>query len=72
MDRAWLSFRDRFGLVWSQRLREQFNRSAANSGWPVMLTWKGLRAVPGASDQARPDDELLMETIRALMKRFMS
>ncbi|HMC66658.1 MAG TPA: hypothetical protein VKI65_17115, partial [Gemmataceae bacterium] len=42
-DRCWLDFRDRFGLIWAQRLREQFNRSAANAGWSVELRWSGLR-----------------------------
>src|SRR5260370_1235188 len=34
-DRTWLAFRDRYGMVWGQRTREQFNRAAANAGWPV-------------------------------------
>src|SRR5206468_2905954 len=32
-DRMWLDFRNRYGLVWGQRVREQFNRSAINAGW---------------------------------------
>jgi hypothetical protein len=36
-DLLWLDFRDRFGFVWAQRLRDQFNRSAAHAGWPVVL-----------------------------------
>jgi hypothetical protein len=65
LDRVWLDFRDRFGLVWGQRLREQFNRSAAHAGWPVVLTWQGMRW----SSREPPPEEMLA-TMRALMKRF--
>ncbi len=69
-DRLWLDFRDRFGLVWAQRVREQFNRSAHHAGWPVVLRWQGLRLVPGAAlpDAAVQDD--IIATLRALTKRF--
>jgi hypothetical protein len=67
-DRRWLAFRDRYGLVWGQRLREQFNRSAAAAGWDAKLSWSGLQFGPGTSDdQLRAMDE----TLGALMKRFM-
>src|SRR5205823_291161 len=46
-DALWHDFRDRFGLVWGQRLREQFNRSALHAGWPVVLRWQGLRLCQG-------------------------
>lgn len=70
-DRVWLSFRDRFGLVWSQRLCDQFNRSAVNSGWPVVLTWKGLRRKPGAANAEPLVRQEMSETLAALMKRFL-
>jgi len=66
-DRLWLRFRNRFGLVWGQRVREQFNRSAHNAGWPVHLTWRGLRRT---GDAAMPDAIAVLETLRALLKRF--
>jgi hypothetical protein len=69
-DRLWLQFRNRFGLVWGQRVREQFNRSAANAGWPVHLRWQGLRRQPGTD---MPDTEVqqqIVSTLRALLKRF--
>jgi hypothetical protein len=69
-DRLWLDFRDRFGLVWGQRLREQFNTAARHAGWPVVLRWRGLRLVPGS---ALPDPETqaaIVAGLRALMKRF--
>jgi hypothetical protein len=42
-DQNWKRFRDRYGVVWGQRLREQFNRAAANAGWPCELGWRGLQ-----------------------------
>jgi hypothetical protein len=69
-DRLWLGFRDRFGFFWGQRLREQFNRSAAHAGWPVHLRWRGLRLLAGTAlpDPATQAEILL--TLRALLKRF--
>jgi hypothetical protein len=67
-DRLWHGFRDRFGLVWGQRLREQFNRAAAHAGWPVSLTWRGLRTNPGAA----PPETAVRATLQALLKRFLA
>jgi hypothetical protein len=69
-DQAWLDFRDRFGLVWGQRLREQFNRAAANAGWPVYLRWGGLRLRPGQALPGPAVQRELLTTLRALLKRF--
>jgi hypothetical protein len=69
-DALWLAFRDRFGLVWGQRLREQFNRAAEHAGWPVILRWGGLRMRHGA---ALPEPEVQAEmvgTLQAMLKRF--
>jgi hypothetical protein len=69
-DLLWLEFRDRFGLVWGQRVREQFNNAAAHAGWPVTLYWQGLVLAPGA---ARPEPAARAEmtaTLRALLNRF--
>src|SRR5207244_8914492 len=41
LDHIWLDFRDRFGMVWGQRVREQFNRSALHAGSPHLLDWQG-------------------------------
>jgi hypothetical protein len=69
-DRLWRDFRDRFGLVWSQRLREQFNRSAFHAGWPVRLYWQGLR-MQGAPYQSDPSMQSeIKATLQALLKRF--
>jgi hypothetical protein len=69
-DRIWLRFRDRFGFVWSQRVREQFNRSAANSGWPVILGWGGLRLIPGAESPDARAQTAIVATLQVLLKRF--
>jgi hypothetical protein len=67
-DGLWLYFRNRFGLVWGQRVREQFNRSALNAGWPVYLTWRGLRRT--GETLAFPPQVEVIETLRALLRRF--
>ncbi len=66
-DRLWRDFRDRYGLVWSQRLRDQFNRAAANARLGVELGWTGLR---GATTSAGGPESPAYETLAALMKRF--
>jgi hypothetical protein len=69
-DALWLDFRDRFGLLWGQRIREQFNRSASHAGWPVMLRWQGLRLLP-RSTLPEPDVQgAMVATLRAMLKRF--
>jgi hypothetical protein len=67
LDRLWLAYRDRFGLVWGQRMREQFNRAAANAGWPVCLTWQGLASTAGG---APPRTAEAVATLQAVLKRF--
>jgi hypothetical protein len=67
-DNTWRAFRDRFGFVWAQRLRDQFNRAAANAGLGVVLGWSGLR--PGPGPHAEPAQ--VLATLRALLKRFES
>jgi hypothetical protein len=69
-DRLWLAFRDRFGVVWAQRLTEQFNRAAANAGWPVCLRWPGLRLTPGTALPPPAVQEEIVAALRALLKRF--
>lgn len=66
-DRLWLAYRDRFGFVWGQRMREQFNRAAHHAGWPVVLRWSGLHVTDGAPS---PDPAALVAMLRAVLKRF--
>lgn len=61
-DRLWLAYRDRFGFVWGQRMREQFNRAAHHAGWPVELRWTGLYPATESLEY--------VATLRAVLKRF--
>jgi hypothetical protein len=69
-DAIWIDYRNRFGFLWGQRLREQFNRSAANLGWPVILRWQGLRLVSGSTAPDAAAQATMVNTLHALMKRF--
>jgi hypothetical protein len=66
-ERTWLDYRDRFGFVWAQRSREQFNRAAENAGWGVRLRWRRLEQ-SGAGTV--PDEVELQKTLAAVLKRF--
>jgi hypothetical protein len=65
-DQTWLAYRDRFGFVWGQRIREQFNRAAYHAGWPVVLRWRGLETTVASA----PDPAALLATLQAMLKRF--
>jgi hypothetical protein len=69
-DCVWLDFRDRLGLLWAQRVREQFNNAAVHAGWMVRLAWRGLhRTVPNVAIPPTEQDAMI-ETLRAALKRF--
>jgi hypothetical protein len=68
-DALWRAHRDRFGFVWAQRLRDQFNRVAENAGWPVTLGWSGIRH---SETGEMPERERLLATLHALLTRFRS
>jgi hypothetical protein len=68
-ERAWQRFRDRFGLIWALRLREQFNRTAVNAHRNVELRWSGLRTRDGTPPDA-DTSAFALETVAALTKRF--
>jgi len=65
VDRLWIDFRDRFGVVWGQRVREQFNRAVDNASLPVVLHWHGLE-----NTGVTPDENQVEETLKAVLKRF--
>lgn len=69
-DRCWIGFRDRFGVIWGQRLREQFNQAARHAHWRVILTWQGLRTQTAAEQPTQEQQVALLQTLSALMKRF--
>jgi hypothetical protein len=70
VNREWFSFRDRYGLFWGQRTREQFNQAAAHAGWPVRLTWQGIRRARGSNDLVSADRSVLLATLQSILKRF--
>jgi hypothetical protein len=69
-DQIWLGFRDRFGLVWGQRVREQFNNAANHAGWPVVLRWRGLRLQGGTQTPDKVTEDQIVGALHALLKRF--
>jgi hypothetical protein len=64
----WRDFRDRWGLVWGLRVREQFNRAAANARWPVTLSWFGLRFTQQVDAATHAG---ISATLSALLQRFI-
>ncbi len=71
-DRLWWEFRNRYGLVWGQRVREQFNRAAVHAGWPVQLHWYGLLRFAAGEPLDEEQQLELYRTLQALLKRFGS
>jgi hypothetical protein len=65
VDRAWWLFRHRFGFLWSERMRDQFNRAADNAALGATLGRGGL--VGPMTEEARGRAESLLE---ALLGRF--
>ncbi|MCX7700816.1 MAG: hypothetical protein N2039_08045 [Gemmataceae bacterium] len=65
----WLDFRNRFGVVWAWRLREQFNNSSLHRQLGLELTWGGVRRSDGG-ELSEADREGANETLAALMLRF--
>jgi hypothetical protein len=70
-DRLWLSFRDSWGLVWSQRVREQFNNAAEHAGWPIKLMWQGLVQEKNTPALEPAEQAKIVETLRAALQRFL-
>jgi hypothetical protein len=68
-DWLWRQFRDRFGFLWAQRLREQFNASARNAGLKLELGWGGLRKTDG-NVVSESDQAVGRELLAALTQRF--
>jgi hypothetical protein len=70
LDQTWLDFRDSYWLFWGQRVRDQYNRGAANAGLPGHLYWhgweQGKKEDPPTDGQWREMEAILV----ALLKRF--
>ncbi len=70
LDRAWLDFRDSYGVVWGLRIAERINASAASYGWPSTLAWSGFVAKDGqCMTEVSP---VVEEGFRNLLRRFVS
>lgn len=69
VDRTWREFRDGFGVVWGQRVREQFNRAAHHAGLNVELSWRQLVRTDGGIVTLK-DRAASAELLAALMTRF--
>jgi hypothetical protein len=76
-DRAWLDFRDRFGMLWGLRVTERVNAVAASQSWDFLLTWRGLqRSATGAFIREDELDSSLKRVLSAalmgIFRRFIS
>jgi hypothetical protein len=69
-DRTWLDFRDGYGLMWGQRVREQFNLACKNNGWPVVLRWSGLRRTQHAEPLDTEKQTAIVELLQSILRRF--
>jgi hypothetical protein len=75
LDRAWLDFRDTFGLFWSLRLQERVNDAAMKLDWPVRLTWFGFVAASDGRPMTNWPSDLqraVRQTLQGLLRRFVS
>jgi hypothetical protein len=70
IDDIWLRFRDRFGLFWGQRVRDQYNRSATNAGLPGHLYWHGWENRSSAKSPTEEQAREMEAILRALLQRF--
>lgn len=71
-DRVWQDFRDQFGIVWAQRIRERINERSTQENWPVRLERHGLVAkADAASGGSAAGDPRLDHALRWLLRRFV-
>lgn len=66
LNRMWFEFRDCWGFVWGQRVREQFNASAQNANWSVRLGWYGSTSILGEEERQS------QATLRGVLQRFVA
>jgi hypothetical protein len=71
-DRAWLDFRDSYGMVWARRVQDRVNERAAQEQWCARLDVQGFHwdaDVPEA--ERRKTAERIDHTLRWLLRRFV-
>ena len=74
-DRAWFDFRDLYGVLWALRVADRINVLAERHQWQVRLNWGGLSRVgdgSGESELSPPQQEVLHQNMRNLLRRFVS
>jgi hypothetical protein len=71
---AWRDFRDWFGTVWSVRVMERMNATAAAHDWPVALGWDGFvwRGDATEAPLAQQQRSSAEASLGALLLRFIS
>jgi len=65
----WLSFRDRYGVVWALRVKEEFNAAARHAGLKAQLDWWGDTTGSEAALSPDKQQEMLL-LLRKLLWRF--
>lgn len=71
-DRVWRDFRDQFGFVWAERVRERINQSASTEQWPVRLERSGFVRRDGSPASAGDlTDQRIEHALRWLLRRFV-
>jgi hypothetical protein len=71
LDQLWRDFRDRYGWFWGQRVREQYNRGAANAGLPGHLFWHGWELAENEPAPTPAQVEEMLAILQSLLKRFV-
>jgi hypothetical protein len=67
--RVWLDFRDWFGILWTKRLMDRLNQTAAAKQWPVRFGLDAIHEEAKSSDPANRDAEI-DHALRWLLRRF--
>jgi hypothetical protein len=70
INRLWRGLRDRYGLFWGQRVREQYNRGAAHAGLPGFLYWHGWQLRKEESPPTDAQTQAIEALFKAVLKRF--
>jgi hypothetical protein len=74
-DKAWLDFRDTFGLFWALRVQERMNAAANEFNGDVKLGWHGFRRASDSTPLHEIDTSIepaLRSTFKGLLRRFVS
>jgi len=71
-DRIWIDFRDWFGMLWSLRIAQRLNQSAAGRGEIVRIGWTGLEPHDENGDPSTASVLGYEERMCRLLLRFVS